>query len=403
MNRLFALALFSLVVAPCLTASAQDKQMGDRLLIKSDVLGEERVALVRTPAGYDINDQRYPVLYMTDGADQLGHTAATIEFLAKNGRMPEMIVVAITNTVRTRDLTPTTPKPSDSARAESQLPPPSGGADKFLKFIETELIPQVEKTYRTQPYRIFAGHSLGGLLAVHAFATKNDLFNAYIAVSPSLWWDNQFAIRETEEFLKGRKDLNRSLFITLGNEQGGMRAGFDKAKELLGRQQLKDFVWDTMLMEDEDHGTVVLRSHYFGLKKIFDGWQPGPKIVAGGAQAIEEHFAKLSAKYKYTILPPELLMNQLGYQLLGGGKKDEAIAVFRSNVTRFPNSANVYDSLAEAYEKTGQLDLAQPNYERAAALGAKNNNPNLLVYRTNFERVTKALKSRAKTPEKGSP
>src|SRR6516164_5611055 len=367
MNRRVAMGLLCLGVVLCPTVRAADKPDDNRIVIDSKVLGEQRVALVRTPAGYNHGKEHYPVLYMTDGAAQLTHTAATIEFLARNGRMPEMIVVAINNTDRTRDLTPTTPK----ATADKSIPQPpgqTGGADKFLTFIETELIPQVEKTYRTQPYRVFAGHSLGGLLAVHAFATKNDLFNAYIAVSPSLWWDNQFAVRETEEFLKARKDLNRSLFITLGNEQGGMRAGFDRAKELLGRQQLKDFVWDTLLMEDEDHGTVVLRSHYFGLKKIFDGWQPSPKIAAGGAQAIEEHFAKLSAKYKYTILPPELLMNQLGYQLLGGGKKDEAIAVFRSNVTRFPNSANVYDSLAEAYEKTGQLDLAQPNYERAAAL-----------------------------------
>jgi uncharacterized protein len=309
-----------------------------------------------------------------------------------------MIVVAITNTDRTRDLTPTKASPNPNGKET----PTGGGADKFLQFIETELIPQVEKTYRTQPYRIFAGHSLGGLLAVHAFTAKNDLFNAYIAVSPSLWWDNQLAVQKMEEFLKGRKELNRTLFVTLGNEGGGMRAGFDKAKEVLGRQQLKDFAWDSLLMEDEDHGTVVLRSHYFGLKKIFEGWQPGPKTVAAGLKAVEEHFAKLSAKYNYTILPPEQMINQLGYQLLlgEGGKGDEAIAVFKLNVERHPNSANTYDSLAEAYEKTGKLDLAKPNYERAVQLGTKNNDPNLNAYRTNFERVSRAISNGGKTPEK---
>jgi predicted alpha/beta superfamily hydrolase len=386
MNRLLALALFAFVIAPCVPAFAEEKQGGDRLTIKSHVLGEERVALVRTPAGYATNDQRYPVLYMTDGEAQLGHTTGTIEFLARNGRMPEMIVVAIANTDRTRDLTPT-----KATNAASKGPPMGGGADKFLDFIEKELIPQVEKTYRTAPYRVFAGHSLGGLLAMHAFATKNELFNAYIAVSPSLWWDNQFAIRKTEEFLKGRKDLDRTLFMTLGNENREMRAGFEKAKELLGRQQLKDFAFDSMLMEDEDHGSVVLRSHYFALKRIFDGWQPSPKTIAAGTTAVEEHYAKLSAKYKYTILPPELMMNQLAYQLLlGGGKNEDAIAAFKSNVKRYPSSANVYDSLAEAYEKTGKLDLAKPNYERAVQLGTKNNDPNLPLYRKNFERVSKA-------------
>jgi predicted alpha/beta superfamily hydrolase len=401
MKRLVALTVLALVAAPCLTARAQENSRGNRLAIKSAVLGEERVALIRTPAGYDTNDQRYPVLYMTDGAAQLGHTASTIEFLSRNGRMPEMIVVAVTNTDRTRDLTPTTPKrPPAAAGAAAPPAQATGGSDKFLKFIETELIPEVEKKYRTQRYRIFAGHSLGGLLAVHAFATRNDLFNAYLAVSPSLWWDNQVAIHELEEFLKGRQDLNRTLFITLGDEKGGMRAGFDKAKELLGRQHLKDFVWDTALMEDEDHGTVVLRSHYLGLKKVFDGWQASPKTLAGGVQAVDDHFAKLSARYGYTIVPPELLMNQLGYQLLATDKKDEAIAVLQANVKRYPKSANVYDSLAEAYEKTGHLDLAKPNYERAVQLGAKNNDPNLPVYRTNLERVSKVSGPGAKAPEK---
>jgi predicted alpha/beta superfamily hydrolase len=395
MNRRYLSAVLALAVAPCATASAQDRQAVQRLVIKSEVLAEELVAIVQTPAGYDRNQQRYPVLYMTDGPNHLQHTAATIAFLANNGRMPEMIVVAIANTDRTRDLTP-----NKGSAADSKAFPTGGGGDKFLTFIEKEVIPQVEKTYRTQPFRVFAGHSLGGLLVVHAFAKRNELFNAYLAVSPSLWWDNQSTVRDTEAFLQGRKELDRALFITLGNEQGGMLAGFNKAKELLGRQQLKDFVWDAQRMEDEDHGTVVLRSHYAGLKKIFDGWQPSPKVVAGGVKAVEEHYAKLSARYKFKVLPSESTMNQLGYQLLGRGKTDEAISVFKTNVERYPNSSNVYDSLAEAYEKVGRLEQARTNYERAVQLSAKHQDANLNLFRSNFERVSKALKSRGETPEK---
>jgi predicted alpha/beta superfamily hydrolase len=389
MNRLFGLAALLLIAIPAFQASAEDKQPRNRLTLKSAVLGEERVALVHTPASYDSGEKRYPVLYMTDGAAQLAHTAGTIDFLSRVGRMPEMIVVAIVNTDRTRDLTPT----KDTKPSPGGPPlPTSGGADKFLQFIETELIPQVEKTYRTLPYRVFAGHSLGGLLAVHAFATHKDLFNAYIAVSPSLWWDNEVAIREAEEFLKGRKELNRILIVTLGDEKGNMRAGFDRLKELLGRYHPKDFTWDSLLLEDENHGTVVLRSHYHALKKIFEDWQPSPKVVEQGVPAIEEHFKKLSARYKSTIQPPEALINQAGYQLLGSGKADEAIAVFKANVQRYPNSANVYDSLAEAYEKSNKLEPAKENYERAVQVGSKNQDANLTLYRINLERVSKALK-----------
>ncbi len=393
MKRLTVLTLLSLVLAYGLTARAEDNRPGDRLTIRSAVLGEERLALVRTPRGYDGNGQRYPVLYLTDGDSHIGHTAATIEFLARTGWMPEMIVVGVTNTDRTRDLTPT------KASMDGKAPPTGGGADKFVKFIETELIPAVEKKYRTQPYRVFAGHSFGGLLAVHIFATKNDLFDAYIAASPSLWWDKEVANRELEDFLKGHQDVHRTLVLTLGNETGNMRAAFDKAKVILGSQHPAGFVWDSALMEDEHHGSVVLRSHYLGLRKIFDGWN-AEKVLAGGLPAVEEHFKKLSAKYKYPVTPPELLMNQFAYRLLGGGKADEAITAFKSNVEHYPNSANVYDSLAEAYEKTGKLDLARQNYERAAQLGEKNHDPNLAIYRANFERVSKALQAGGKTAKK---
>jgi predicted alpha/beta superfamily hydrolase len=382
MKRLVSLTLLSLVVVPCPTARAEEKRPDNRLTIKSAVLGEERVALVRTPPGYDTNGQRYPVLYMTDGDSHIGHTAATIEFLCRNGRMPEMIIVGITNTDRGRDLTPTKSVLPNTKDLQS-----GGGADKFVKFIETELIPEVEKTYRTQPYRVFAGHSLGGLLAVHILATKCDLFDAYIAVSPSLWWDKEVAIRELEECLKGHKELHRTLFLTLANEEGGMRSGFDKAKALLREQRPAGFVWDSQLMEDEDHGTVVLRSHYAALKKIFDGWKLDPKVAAGGMPALENHFKALSAKYKYTVVPPEQTVNILAYALLREGKGDEAIAAFKTNVERYPGSANVYDSLGEAYEESGKLDLARQNYERAVQLGEKNHDPNLQAYRKNLERA----------------
>jgi tetratricopeptide (TPR) repeat protein len=93
-------------------------------------------------------------------------------------------------------------------------------------------------------------------------------------------------------------------------------------------------------------------------------------------------------------------MNQVGYQMLGLGKMDEAIAAFKVNVERYPNSANVYDSLGEAYEKTGKLNLARTNYERAVQVATETHAANLRLFRINFERVDKALKDRGKTTDK---
>ena len=383
-----------LMACPVLGQTTQLIDSPTSLTIKSEVLGEERVILVRVPPGYERSSERFPVLYMTDGAAHLLHTSSTLAFLGRNGRIPEMILVSITNTDRTRDLTPT--HTSLSIDNQTIQLPTSGGADKFLKFIETELIPYIESRYRTQPYRIFAGHSFGGLFSIYALLARPDLFNAHIAVSPSLPWDNQLLLKRAEELLKQRKEWKKALYLSLGNEPGDMTNSFNQFKQLLTKYQPKGFEWEAVIMDDEDHGSVVLRSHYAGLRKIFAGWQiprdPNTGAIVGGLSGMEEHYKKLSQKFGFNIPVPEAYINQLGYQLLGAGKKEEAIAVFKTNVERYPNSANVYDSLAEAYEKSGRLDLARPNYDRAYTVGKERSDPNLALYKANLDRVVEKLK-----------
>jgi predicted alpha/beta superfamily hydrolase len=363
------------------------------MTLKSDVLGEERTMWIRTPVGYETNKVSYPVLYLTDGDAHIGHTASTIDFLARNGRISELIIVGISNTDRTRDLTPVKSS-AKNAEGAAQFPT-SGGADNFLKFIETELIPKIEKTYRVQPYRVLAGHSLGGLFAIHAMIARPGVFNSYVAVSPSLQWENQEELRRAEEFFKNQKELKATLFVSLGNEPGAISESYEAFNQLLNKTKIPGFEWEAQRMADEDHGSVVLRSHYFGLRKIYDGWQmPRDETgaIAGGLKGVDEHYQKLSQKFGYTIPAPELLINQLGYQLMFAGKADEAIAVFKANVERYPGSANVYDSLAEAYEKGGRIELATPLYEKAQMLGQQNNDPNTAIYKTNFARASNKMK-----------
>jgi predicted alpha/beta superfamily hydrolase len=364
------------------------------LQLKSDVLGEERTILVRTPASYEAGNERYPVVYITDGDVHIGHLGTTIDFLSRNGRMSELIVVGITNTDRNRDLSPTHLKTAAAGDNGLQFPT-SGGADKFLKFIETELIPEIEKRYRVQPYRILAGHSLGGLFAVHAMLSRPEVFNSYIAVSPALQWDNQVEVKRADDFFKARKELDRTLYVSLGHEPGPIEDAFHQFKQVLAKNQAKGFEWEAQEMSDEDHGSVVLPSLYFGLRRVYNGWQiprDPTGAVAGDLKYVEEHYKKLSTKFGFTIPVPENLINQVGYQLLFGNKPDEAIAAFKSNVERYPGSANVYDSLAEAYERGGRLDLAAPLYEKASVLGQQNKDPNVGIYKANFERASTKLK-----------
>jgi tetratricopeptide (TPR) repeat protein len=118
--------------------------------------------------------------------------------------------------------------------------------------------------------------------------------------------------------------------------------------------------------------------------------------VLGGLKGADEHYKKLSERYGYSIPVPEALINQLGYQFLFDGQPEEAIAAFKANVERYPFWANVYDSLAEAYERGGRLELAEPLYDKARVLGQQNNDPNAAVYKTNYERVHGKLKDASK-------
>jgi predicted alpha/beta superfamily hydrolase len=174
------------------------------------------VIWVRIPGDYDHGREPLPVLYLTDGPGHINEVGGIIDFLVDNGRMPPLIVVGIANTDRTRDLTPSHSDEKDSAGKETV--PTSGGGDRFIDFIQTELMAEIEKRYRTAPYRIFVGHSLGGLMAIHILVTRPDMFQAYIAVSPSLWWDHQRTLHQAQEFFASRAELNKSLFVSLGTK-----------------------------------------------------------------------------------------------------------------------------------------------------------------------------------------
>lgn len=292
--------------------------------------------------------------------------------------MPDMIIVGIQNTNRTRDLTPT-----NTDRAGS------GGGDRFLDFIQKEVMPLVEKNYRTEPFRVFAGHSLGGLLAVYALISRPELFDAYVAASPVLQWDKDFVINLAKEKFKTRSELKKTVYIGLGDEPSYIQ-GFDSFRSLLKSSSPKGLVYEFQQFPTDNHASVVLPAYYAGLRKTFVGW-PSPQN--GTVADLEDHYKKLSARFGYRVLVPEAQMNQAGYQLLTSNRISEAIAVFEKNVEFYPESANCHDSLAEAYEKSGQLKKARDSYEKAYRMAESRGETQLAsTAKAKFERLSAKTK-----------
>ena len=383
-GSLLAFCLFSIHLA------AQDiaPPAPQKLTLHSNTLNEDRVVWIRTPQNYEKTQGPFPVLYLADGPTYINLVASTMDILVLGDRMPPLVIVGIANTDRTRDMTPShadEKNPDGTVHAD----PTSGGADHFVDFIQNELMPEIKRRYRVAPYKIVVGHSFGGLLAVHILITRPDMFQAYIAASPSLWWDNESTLHQAQDFFATHDELNKRFFFDLGNEGAEMQSPFNALQKILADRTPKDFHWKSAVYPDEDHGTSVLRGYYDGLREIFFDWhvptdQDG-KII-GGLQGLEAHYRELSARYGYEI-PAERAMNNLGYQLLADKKVAEAIVVFKRNVELYPASANVYDSLGDGYEADNKLDLATENVQKAVEVGTKIDDPNLGAYKEHLKRL----------------
>src|SRR6266851_4613907 len=194
MNWRVSLAVAGLVLICATHGLADTIACGDRSTLRSKILGEDRTVFVSVPVSYTRSTQRYPVLYLTDAQFEFDQSRSSAAFLARNLFIPEVIVVGVVNNDRTSDFYATQADFKVNGRT---IPfPNSGHADQFLEFIEKELIPWVESTYRTVPLRILAGHSAGGYFALHAMRAKPGLFQAIIVASPWLAWDDARELKQ---------------------------------------------------------------------------------------------------------------------------------------------------------------------------------------------------------------
>jgi predicted alpha/beta superfamily hydrolase len=327
----------------------------------------------------------YPVVYLLDGTAHFVHATGVVHFLSQNDQIPQMIMVAIPNTDRGRDLTPT------RVEVEGRTTT-SGGADNFLKFIEDELKPKIDSTFRTSPYNILIGHSLAGAFTVYSMVTKPELFDSYISISPGLTWDNEFIIKRAENFFRSNKDFKADLFITFADEIGEMKESMDKLVKLLETSAPQNLRWEFSSRPNQNHGTVVHNSIYDGLEYIYSDWPIPAEIIAkNDLIALKGHYDRRSASLGYVIIIPENTLNNFGYRLLQNSQFDEAISAFKMNVKNYPNSANVYDSLGDGYDAAGRTEEAYKSYKNAYENGLKIDDPNTGIYKLNMERTAKVL------------
>ncbi|MBC8402228.1 MAG: alpha/beta hydrolase [Candidatus Marinimicrobia bacterium] len=376
-----SLFYFLLSVSVLITCASAQYNIGSYMGFQSDILGEQRVLVVGLPEGYEQTTERYPVLYLLDGNYHFHHVTGLIDFLADLDLIPRIIVVGLQNSDRNRDFTPT-------AIAER---PASGGADNFLTFLEDELFPAIDGQFRTVPYRILAGHSLGGLFSIHAMLIKPELFNAHIIISPHVTYDDEFILLQAGRLMETIGYSPKALYIAIGEEEREILNPSKRLNRIIKNNKYKDFRLNFEVLDNTDHGSVVHKAVYNGLEFIYSGWKFPLERIQDGLPAIKFHYSNLSKRLGYTVIPQEVDLNEIGYALLNVKynektlaifqNKSKALAVFQYNESLYPNSPNVYDSLGDAYSALGQDGLALENFQIAVQKGEELSDPRLPIFR----------------------
>jgi len=309
--RVLPLLLASLLALPLHATATRPRPIDERLIsigrsitLRSAILGEDRELRIYLPPGYGEGDSRYPVLYVLDGESMFGFTTGIVDFFSKSRRIPEMLIVGIVNVDRTRDLTP---QPGD---ADLRRYPASGHADAFLEFLEKEVVPFVDLQYRTEPYRVLAGHSLGGLFAVHAFLSDTG-FDAFIASSPSLYWNDRSQLRLARTKLARNASRPRPLFLSVGGDESEERIGDVEALAGIVSSRLGPSASRMIRMDDRDHEDVPFPTIVQGLEFVYtDYWNPA-RIGEIGFEAFHD---RIIDEFHYDIpLPVRFLFSATPY------------------------------------------------------------------------------------------
>lgn len=268
-NHLITTILLATALTITSTSKAQvtvkPLAIGESLELVSQTMQETRRINVYLPDGYQQDQAKsYPVIYMPDGgiAEDFLHIAGLMQVSIANGTMRPFILVGIENTVRRRDLT----EPSDSELDKKAIPN-LGGAEPYRRFLTKELIPEIEQRYRTTQERALIGESLAGLFTIATLFHTPDMFQTYIAIDPSLWWNDERLTAQFAEKLQAQPQLAKNLYF-VSSGQRGMESVIKNFAEMLKAKKPKALNWTYEHLANETHATIYHPAALIAFRKL---------------------------------------------------------------------------------------------------------------------------------------
>jgi predicted alpha/beta superfamily hydrolase len=387
-KRITLFIVFSVITSSVLAQQASDSNGEYKLLtdtLHSEVLDENRTITVQLPKSYgSAPDKKYPVIYRLDGKGNIPLITAVLEKLQEANAAPEVIIVAIENTDRQRDLFPT-------INQEPQGPVGiGGGAPKFLSFIENELIPFVDNKYRTHNFKVLAGASAGGVFVLYALQTNPELFQAHLAYSAAVWWNYGATAKSTKAFMAKTKTLDNYLYMNIGEESGFMRERYDDLQNFISSNTPKGLTFISDKFDTVSHGLTSAAGIFNAYHNLFLPLRMPIQAYTGETRSISDYYNRLSQQYGEQTLPPEWVVRELGYHFVNNGDLEEAIKLFKYGITLYPEKPDAYNGLAYGYEQSEKYEESLAQVNKALALSGQEY-AGYEVYLARKERLLKLL------------
>lgn len=377
MRSLYTAAICTLAFLHTHGQSAQNIMIGKKETIHSSILNEDRTVWIYSPnitSPIATPTMRYPVVYLLDGDTHFFSTVGIIQQLSQangNGVLPEMIVVGISNTDRFRDLVP----PADLHKL-----------NPFIDFLSKELMSFVDQHYPTAPYRLLVGHSLGGLTAIDVLTKSPELFQSYIAVDPSMWFNNGISLKNARALLPGKKLNGKSLFVGVANTMAkGMTLPALAKDQSPETQHIRSiFNLDQLLKSthtglkyaqkfyaSESHNSVPMITEYDGLRYIFDFFlfNFSEKDIADSSAIIATrltlHYDNVSTQLGYKSAAPEAFLLYLANDALRKRQFSKSEAMFKLCLSWYPESEESNEAYGDYLVMRNDTAKAVHYYKKA--------------------------------------
>jgi len=343
---------------PCFAQKdGDDIVIGKYKVIHSQVLDEDRLLFVHLPQDYEETQLAYPVLYIlyVDVYDYFADATMVTERLGSTGEMPPLIIIGVANANRYRDFLPIKTRDRNEG----------GGSDNFLRFLEDELIPHIDKTYRTKNFRLLAGPQAAAVFSLYALITKPGLFQAVISENPFMNPENAaYLYPKAESFFKNIASQKNFLYIKCEKDERPQDLEYvNKLARLLESEKPEGFRFQVEFREPSGDFIAAMPFRE-GLKTLFSGHKLPDNFQTNSLKDITDYYKKLSKEYGFQVDPPSHLLTFEGEKLNRQGKTKEALEVFEYQLNQNPRSLNALWRLGETYRGMGELEKARDYYKR---------------------------------------